>query len=86
MSSRDIDVVDLLQRAALAVTGRELPGLTLGSHLAGVGIDSVTTLEMVGWIEDHLDLRLPDEEIARVATVADVAALIERTRRAAEGG
>ena len=86
MAGQDVEVIDLLQRAALAVMKRELPGLTLDTNLAVAGIDSVGVLEMVCWIEDHLGLRLPDDEVARVATVADVAALIERTRRAAEAG
>ncbi len=41
---------------------------------------------MVGCIEDRIGLRLPDDEIARVGTVADVGALIARARRAAEVG
>ena len=86
MADDGVEVVELLQRAALAVTGRELPGLTLSSDLAGAGVDSIGVLEMVAWIEDQLGLRLPDDEVARLATVADVGALIERTRRAAEAG
>lgn len=86
MPNRDVDVIDLLERASLEVTGRALPGLTLDSHLAATGVDSVGLLEMVGWIEDQLGLRLPDDEIARVATVADVASLIARTGRAREAG
>jgi acyl carrier protein len=86
MSNPDFDVITLLQRAARAVQGRELPELTLATRLAEIGVDSVGLLEMVGSVEDHIGLRLPDEEIARLATVADVADLIERTRRAAAAG
>jgi acyl carrier protein len=85
MSEQD-DVIDLLQRAAVAVTGRALAGLDPSTNLAATGIDSVALLEIVGWMEDHLGLRLPDDEIARIATVADLVALVARTRRAAEGG
>jgi acyl carrier protein len=86
MSNPDVDVIALLQRASLAVQGRELPTLTLTTRLAEIGVDSVALLEMVGAIEDEIGLRLPDEEIARLATVNDVADLIARTRRAAEAG
>ena len=86
MSNPDVDVIALLQRASRAVQGRELPTLTRTTRLAEIGVDSVGLLEMVGAIEDEIGLRLPDEEIARLATVDDVADLIARTRRAAEAG
>jgi acyl carrier protein len=86
MSNPDFEVITLLQRASRAVQGRELPELTLTTRLAEIGVDSVGLLEMVGSVEDQIGLRLPDEEIARLATVADVADLIERTRRAAAAG
>ena len=86
MSNPDIEVITLLQRASRTVQGRELPELTLTTRLTEIGVDSVGLLEMVGSVEDQIGLRLPDEEIARLATVADVADLIERTRRAAAAG
>lgn len=84
MSNRDEELLALLSRAALEVAGRRLSGLEMDSRLADSGIDSVGVLEMVGYVEDELGLRFPDDEIARLSTVRDVAALVERTRRAAE--
>ena len=83
MSNPEVDVIGLLQRASRAVQGRELPELTLETRLVEIGVDSVGLLEMVGSIEDEIGLRLPDEQIARLVTVADVADLIARTRLAA---
>jgi acyl carrier protein len=84
MASPDDEAVALLQHAAREVLGRDLPGLTAASHLVEIGVDSVGLLEMVGAVEDKVGLRFPDDEIARLATVADVTALIERARRASE--
>jgi acyl carrier protein len=84
MSNRDEDLIALLSRASLEVAGRRLDGLDMDSRLADSGIDSVGVLEMVGYVEDELGLRFPDDEITRLSTVRDVAALVERTRRAAE--
>lgn len=84
MSNRDEDLPALLARAALDVAGRRLDGLSLDSRLSDFGVDSVGVLEMVGYVEDALGLRFPDDEIARLSTVRDVAALVERTRRASE--
>jgi acyl carrier protein len=79
---RDDELLALLSRAALEVAGRRLEGLDMDTHLAESGIDSVGVLEMVGYVEDELGLRFPDDAIARLSTVRDVAALIERTRAA----
>ncbi len=84
MNDRDDELLALLSRAALEVAGRRLEGLDMETRLADFGIDSVGVLEMVGCVEDELGLRFPDDEIARLATVRDVAMLIERTRRGAE--
>lgn len=84
MVDRDEELMSLLSRAAREVAGRRLDGLAMDTRLSDFGIDSVGVLEMVGFVEDELRLRFPDDEIARLATVRDVAALVERTRRAAE--
>lgn len=86
MMNRDEELIALLSRAALEVAGRRLEGLDMDTHLADSGIDSVGVLEMVGYVEDALGLRFPDDEIARLATVRDVAALIARTRAAEAAG
>ena len=83
MNDGDEELLALLSRAAVEVTGRRLPRLDMDSRLVDFGIDSVGVLEMVGYVEDQLGLRFPDDEIARLATVRDVVTLIERTRRAA---
>jgi len=85
MSDRDEELLSLLSRAALEVAGRRLEGLDMDTHLTDSGIDSVGVLEMVGYVEDELGLRFPDDEIARLSTVRDVAALVARTRREAAG-
>jgi acyl carrier protein len=84
MLDREDELLALLSRAALDVAGRRLEGLDMDTRLAAFGIDSVGVLEMVTYIEDALGLRFPDDEIARLVTVRDVAMLIERTRRSAE--
>lgn len=86
MSYRDEELIALLSRASLEVAGRRLEGLDMDTRLAESGIDSVGVLEMVGYVEDELGLRFPDDEISRLSTVRDVAALVERARRATEAG
>jgi acyl carrier protein len=55
------------------------------SHLvADLGIDSLGVMEVVADLEDKFKLRIPDEALREVDTVADVARAIE-TRLKNEG-
>jgi acyl carrier protein len=59
--------------------------LTESSHLvADLGIDSLGVMEVVADLEDKFKLRIPDEALREVNTVADVAKAIE-TRLQREG-
>lgn len=46
------------------------------------GLDSMRSLELIMVLEEHFDIELPDEAIARVRTVADLVRLIEQQRSA----
>jgi acyl carrier protein len=64
------DIVDILKRVS------RLPiEPTLDSELlADLGFDSLQVLELVGEIEDHFKITVPPNDLARVRTVAQVAA------------
>jgi len=63
-------------------TGAELSET---SHLvADLGIDSLGVMEVVADLEDKFKIRIPDEALREVDTVADVARAIE-TRLKTEG-
>lgn len=83
MKDRDDELLALLTRAALDVSGRPIQGLDMDTRLASFGIDSVGVLEMVAYIEDALGVRFPDDEIGKLQSVRDVGALIDRARAAA---
>ena len=59
--------------------------ITESSHLvADLGIDSLGQMEVVAEIEDTFRLRIPDEALREIETVADVAKAIE-TRLKGDG-
>ena len=70
-------------RAALneVVPGREeeFKTLELKVKIRDLGIDSVATMEMVGCIEEELDVTFPDEDLSRIANFNDLAALMRKT-------
>ena len=52
--------------------------LTMESTLGQVGISSITALEIAGYIEEKLAIRLPDDELAPLNTIGGLVQLIRR--------
>ena len=73
-----IDVVEMFKQAALEVDNRKLPNLTADSVIATLGMDSVAIMELVSYFEEKLVVRIPDEELGRIRTVADLRDTIAR--------
>jgi len=73
-----INVTTLFTQAALEVSGKKLDGLTKDTVISKLGLDSVAVMELVSYVEEKLDIRLPDEDLSRVQTVGDLGALVQR--------
>jgi acyl carrier protein len=52
--------------------------LTMESTLGELGISSITALEVAGFIEEKLNIKLPDDELAPLNTIGGLAQLIRR--------
>ncbi len=75
----DAEVLALIKEALNDVApGREadFAKVTLTSSIEDLGLDSIATMEMVGYLEEKVDTTFPDEELAKVASVADLSKLI----------
>jgi acyl carrier protein len=75
---RTVDVIKLFEQAALELADRKLEGLTRDTVINRLGMDSVTVMELISYFEDHLQLQMPDEDLARVSTLGDLARLVAR--------
>lgn len=82
MSSFDFLV--LFKQAATEVSGQTFDNLDTTTSLSDIGLDSVAVIELVGYLEEKLAIRLPDEELAKVNTLGDLDALIRRFTAAKE--
>ncbi len=73
----------VLVRSALneVVPGRaeEFEALKLNVKIRDLGIDSVTTMEMIGCIEEEIEVTFPDEELSQLTNFEDLAAMIRKT-------
>ena len=45
-----------------------------------LGADSLTLVSLVGGVEDHFEISIDDADLAQIATVGDLVALIERLK------
>ncbi len=52
--------------------------MTLDSRLSDLGIESITALEMAGYLEDKLGIQFPDDELTSIQSVRGLADLVRR--------
>lgn len=83
MSTEEIDVLKLFQEAAFEVSGRKLEGLTMNTAFSELALDSVIVLEVVSHVEQTLSIRIDDEDLNKLQTMADLKELILKARKAA---
>lgn len=73
------DLFAFLGTGIAEVTGRPAPTPDPEADIAALGLDSLQTLELVAWAEERLGVRVPDEELTTLRTVAElVSALAAR--------
>lgn len=78
MSSSRSKIIASIQRCAHEIAEREFPPLEEAQVISALGLDSLSTLEMVGMIERELDIHLPNDDLTDIHTVGQLATLIER--------
>jgi acyl carrier protein len=76
--SAPVDVLALFQKAALEVSGKQLSALTNDTVISKLGLDSVAVMELVSYFEEKLTIRMPDEDLAQIQTLGDLAKLVNR--------
>jgi acyl carrier protein len=73
-----------LSQAALAEVAptrtADFEDLQMATKIEALGLDSIATMEMVNYIEEQVDDSFPDEELAKVQRIADLAGLIRGGR------
>ena len=67
-----VSITQLFAQAAQEVNGKKLSGLTQDTVISKLGLDSVAVMELVSFFEEKLDIRMPDEELAKVQTLGDL--------------
>ncbi len=73
-----VNVLQLFAQAALEVNGKKLEGLTRETVISKLGLDSVAVMELVSFLEEKLNIRMPDEDLAKVQTLGDLGEVVKR--------
>lgn len=79
----DSEILNLLKEALAEVApakAKEMEDLSLECTIQELDLDSVSTMEMVGFLEEKCDKIFPDEELAKVNRLADLASLMRGER------
>ena len=75
----DNDIIVLFKEAVREVDANtKLDDLTTSTEIAKLGLDSVMTMEVIGVLEERLNVRFPDEDLATLKNIGDLTALIQR--------
>ena len=74
----NINIIQLFSQAALEVNGKKLDGLTKDTVISKLGLDSVAVMELVSFFEEKLNIRMPDEDLAKVQTLGDLGDVVKR--------
>jgi acyl carrier protein len=81
--ARDPQIVALFAKAIWEVDRKQLDGLGMDKQIASLGIDSVAMLEVIGYLEEELEIHLPEERLQQVLTLGDLADAIAEVRAGA---
>jgi len=75
----DAQVLNLIKEALFEVAPNrkeEFEDLTIDTTIEDLALDSIATMEMVGFLEDKTEKTFPDEDLAQVNSLEDLASLV----------
>ena len=74
----DMDIVDIIISQLEKIT---LPGTRItpqSSIMGDLGLDSLTVMNFVMWLEDKFDISVPMDRIVEVETISDLAEALQQ--------
>jgi acyl carrier protein len=79
----DAQILNLIKEALFEVAPNrkeEFEDLELDETIEDLALDSIATMEMVGFLEDKTEKTFPDEDLAQVNSLKDLATLVRAGR------
>ena len=75
-----IDIIRVFRDASKQVVGKDLDTLTLDTRITDLQLDSVSVMEVIGLVEEQLQVRFDDGDLSHLNTVRDLSKLVEKAR------
>ncbi len=72
------ELVQTFRRLAEEIAERDFSSLEESSPITDLGLDSLGTMELVGALEQEVDVEIPDEDLAKIHRISDLLAIVER--------
>ena len=71
--------IQLFKESVMEVdTNIKLKEVSMDTELSQLGLDSVMTMEVIGVMEEKLNVRFPDEDLATLKSMRDLSTLVQR--------
>lgn len=72
------ELFSMFQRMAAEIAEKDFSDVTEDSNIQELGLDSLSTLELVGAMERELDVQIPDDQLVGIQTVRQLLELVEK--------
>lgn len=72
------EIIEMFKAAVFEVDNKKVDNLTTATELSALGLDSVQTMEVIGTMEEKLNVQFPDEDLATLKSVGDLTALVKK--------
>ena len=83
MTQLSPDLNSLFVDAIKQVAGKDVGSVHADQKISELGLDSVSVMEMVGTIEERLNVTFADDELTKINTFGDLAGLVSKLKVAA---
>lgn len=75
----DEQIIEMFKDSVKEVdTNAKITDVSMKTELSSMGLDSVMTMEVIGVLEEKLNVRFPDEDLATIKTMNDLATLVRK--------
>jgi acyl carrier protein len=74
-------LLDMFRTKASEVAEKDLSWLDESSVIASLGLDSLSTLEIIGAMEQALEIKIPDDRLVGVERVSNLIDVVEKSLR-----
>lgn len=72
------EIIEMFKAAVFEVDNKKLDNLSHETELSALGLDSVQTMEVIGTMEEKLNVQFPDEDLATLRSVGDLTRLVKK--------